>query len=145
MKSLEISSAMQRQLRQALEALVEHVGLCHTDVHWDYEVSSSEFFPIRAYAVALRDRESDADEVLILSILGHRPSGAEGDRLVLHADVSRGDGSLIAESPHRVLESLAPSASMETIEPRLEVEINILGRWLLDHRALVDEALAPVA
>jgi hypothetical protein len=84
---------------QRLRRPAESVALSNFSIHWEYDAYRSEFFPFRAYASAVRGTGPEADEILIISLQCHRPEGTRGEKLVLYADVSREDGSVLAESP----------------------------------------------
>jgi hypothetical protein len=143
-------------LMQRLRRLANSVALSDSNIHWEYDAYHNEFFPFRAYASAVRGAGVEAEEVLIISVQCHRPGG-EGEKLVLYADMSREDGSVLAESPVQEIalsprEPESPSGiprhdvgrdSDAQLDLRIGEAITALDTWLERQVPLIEKELSP--
>lgn len=68
-------------------------------MRWEYDWYSSPRFPFRIYASAFKNRGSDADAALVITVECFLPDNGAPDRLIVSADITGEDGFIIAASP----------------------------------------------
>jgi hypothetical protein len=96
----------------------------------------------------------DASEAVVLSLQCHRPGGTAGRRLVLSADVSREDGTVLAQSPayeiHLTSEQLAAHVATQEPEPvsqsliasTVNSNLSQVEQWLKERASLIERDLS---
>jgi hypothetical protein len=120
-----------------MENVVAELRPSHPSLHWHYDVHATEFFPFTASASAVRGSGPDAIEMLVLSIQCHRPEGERGKELVLYADVTREDGTVVAESPRREI-----MLGRENLNRAIASTVNNLEGWLKEQAPLIEQELS---
>jgi hypothetical protein len=143
-----------------MQNVVAELQPSYPDLHWYYDVHATEFFPFTASASAVRGSGPDAIETLVLSIQCHRPEGERGKELVLYADITREDGSVLAESPRREITERDraldfPQTTPEGLSGRdremldrehlnqaITSAVNHLERWLKEQSPLIEQELS---
>lgn len=118
---------------------------------WQHTASSSARFPFSYYASVLRGEGPDADEILAISVEVMDVQDDEGERLVVGADITTGDGILLARSPTTTIDVPSESALLTLADPLARVRditkkvvaaTEGLYLWIDNQRPTIERALA---
>jgi hypothetical protein len=121
------------------------------ELWWQHTASSSNRFPFSYYASALRGEGPDADELLVISVEVMDVQDDAGERLVVGADITTGDGMLLARSPTTTIEVPSESALLDLADPLARVgdvtkqvvaATEDLYLWIDTQRPTIERALA---
>lgn len=98
-----------------------------TDVHWRYDLLSSQFSPVQYYAVALRGTGADAEEILVIAIECSLYKDERSPFLGISASITDGDGAVLAEATNESTRIDIPSPDYLHDHPE---------RWMLIAKAV---------
>jgi len=123
------------------------------EVWWQHTVSSSDRFPFSYYASALRGEGPEADELLVVSVEVMDVQDEAGEHLVVGADITTGDGVLLAQSPTATIDVPSESTLLTLPDPLARVRdvtrqvvaaTEGLYLWVDNQRPTVERALAKI-
>jgi hypothetical protein len=121
------------------------------ELWWQHTTSSSDRFPFSYYASALRGEGPGADELLVISVEVIDVQDDSGERLVVGADITTGDGLLLARSPSAIIDVPSESTLLALADPiarargitkQVVAAIEDLYLWIDNQQPTIDSALA---
>ena len=137
-----------RQIRE----MVEGIAGALPAVQWRYSAYSSERFPLRAYASALRGSGPEADEVLVIEVIWQSSRDEQGDRLLMSAGILDEDGVILAESsafevpiPEGSAVRSSPERALQDVTQQVRVAMLKVRDWLTGQTETIRQALIGAA
>jgi hypothetical protein len=87
------------EVNRHFETVAKSLRAVNPDLWWSCGHSDNEFFPFRAHASFMKRWDPQESEDVVIALDAHKSTSG----LRLTADISRGDGEMLAEGPHREL------------------------------------------